>query len=98
MENWSVFDLSPDDGRKSFYGKAKVFCHGNVRILQSYNTEVCAIDANGRFLRFWAGYSATTMRHVNRFLQFYGIPGGGKAWWDAQPVERFNWVSFYLAS
>lgn len=35
----------------------------------------------------WGGYSATTMRHVNSFLSFYDINGGGKAWWDMQPVE-----------
>lgn len=33
------------------------------------------------------GYSATTMRHVNSFLSFYDMNGGGKAWWDTQPVE-----------
>ena len=98
MKEWSIFDLSPDDGRKSFYGKAKVYCKGNTRVLMSYNTEVCAIDETGRFVRYWTGYSVTTMRHVNAFLRFYGIPGGGKSWWDAQPVERFKWVSFYLAS
>lgn len=33
------------------------------------------------------GYSATTMRHVNSFLSFYDMNGGGKSWWDMQPVE-----------
>ena len=27
------------------------------------------------------------MRHVNSFLQAEGVNGGGKAWWDKQPVE-----------
>lgn len=33
------------------------------------------------------GYSATTMRHVNSFLSFYDMNGGGKSWWNMQPVE-----------
>lgn len=32
------------------------------------------------------GYSATTMRHVNSFLQFFGVAGGGKSWWDSLEV------------
>lgn len=80
------YELIPTDGRKSFYGKAVVFEKDNgEKILQSYNTEVCKITS-GEFVRLWSGYSATTMRHVNSFLQRFGIPGGGKAWWDALPV------------
>lgn len=80
------YELTPVDGRKSFYGKAVVFEKDNgEKVLQSYNTEVCKITS-GEFVRLWSGYSATTMRHVNSFLQRFGIPGGGKAWWDALPV------------
>lgn len=80
------YELIPTDGRKSFYGKAVVFEKDNgEKILQSYNTEVCKITS-GEFVRLWSGYSATTMCHVNSFLQRFGIPGGGKAWWDALPV------------
>lgn len=77
------------DRAKSFYGKAKVIEKDNgEKILQSYNTEVCKIGRNGEFVRLWGGYSVTTMRHVNSFLSFFGIPGGGKAWWNALPVEE----------
>ena len=34
------------------------------------------------------GYSATTMRHINAFIEMFGISGGGKKWWDALPVEE----------
>jgi len=72
---------------KSFYNKAVVIEKDNgEKVLQSYNTEVCKITANGEFVRLWSGYSVTTMRHVNSFLQFVGISGGGKKWWDAQPI------------
>ena len=81
------FDLPCLDSRKSFYGKAKVFVlkTGEI-ILQSYTTPVCMIDKNGNFLRLWDGESITTMRHVNSFLDFYGLPGGGVAWWRQQEV------------
>ena len=76
------FDLPVmSDTRKSFYNKAVVTEHDNGDIeLRSYNTTVCRIR-NGKFERLWDGYSATTMRHINAFVDFYGIEGGGKAWW-----------------
>lgn len=82
-----IYELIPMDGRKSFYGKAKVIEKDGETLLQSYNTEVCKVTSSGQFVRLWSGYSATTMRHVNSFLDLVGIAGGGKAWWDAQTVE-----------
>ena len=77
------------DRVKSFYGKAKVIEKDNgEKVLLSYNTEVCKISRNGEFVRLWGGYSVTTMRHVNSFLSFFGISGGGKAWWNNQAVEN----------
>lgn len=84
-----IYDLPCLDRRKSFYGKARIKeTENGEKVLQSYNTEVCKINVNGQFVRMWGGYSATTMRHVNSFLSFFGIPGGGKAWWDAQEVQQ----------
>ena len=97
IKKYNVFELVPDDGRKSFYNKATVTEINGRAVLKSYNTEVCEIDAAGVFHRYWSGYSVTTMRHANAFLHLYGVPGGGKAWWDAQPVEEFSWVKFYIA-
>ena len=75
------------DRAKSFYGKAKVIEKDNgEKVLQSYNTEVCKITSSGEFVRLWSGYSVTTMRHINSFLQLVGIAGGGKAWWDVQKI------------
>lgn len=83
-----MYELQPNDSRKSFYGKARVIEKDNgEKVLQSYNTEVCKVTSGGQFVRLWSGYSATTMRHVNSFLDLVGIAGGGKAWWDAQTVE-----------
>lgn len=83
-----IYDLPCFDSRKSFYGKAKVIekDNGNV-VLQSYNTEVCRVTPSGEFVRMWGGWSVTTGRHINSFLSFMGIPGGGKAWFLSQPME-----------
>jgi hypothetical protein len=83
-----TFELQPNDNRKSFYNKAKVIEKDNGDIeLQSYNTIVARIH-NGRFERLWSGYSATTMRHINAFVDAFGINGGGKAWWTSLEVAE----------
>jgi hypothetical protein len=89
-DNMKVYELTPGgyDRAKSFYGKAKVIETDGETLLQSYDTTVCKIDKSGEFVRMWSGYSATTMRHINAFIEMFGISGGGKKWWDALPVEE----------
>ena len=79
--------LTPVDGRKSFYGKAYVQREGNVLALFSYDTKVCSF-VNGKVVKHWNDYSATTMRHVNAFVQHCKIAGGGKAWWTSLPYVK----------
>lgn len=86
------YELNCYDNHKSFYGKAKVIALNNASfVLQSYETQVCKlywIDGEAYFVRFWGGYSATTMRHVNSFLNHFGFTQyGGKKWWDSLPFE-----------
>lgn len=87
-----TFELVPGkyDGVKSFYKKAFVIenTDTNERILKSYETRVAKITGDGEFVRLWGDYSATTMRHVNAFIDLYHVPGGGKKWWLALPVKR----------
>lgn len=85
-----IYELTPTgyDRAKSFYGKAKVIEKDGETVLQSYDTEVCKINASGGFVRLWSGYSVTTMRHINSFIDMFGIEGGGKKWWNALPVEE----------
>ncbi len=77
------FDLPVmGDTRKSFYGKARVIERDNGDVeLESYNTIVCRVR-NGKFEKLWDGYSMTTMRHINSFLEYMRIDGGGKSWWN----------------
>ena len=82
MVNGRVFDLTPTDGRKSFYGKAKVVVSNNgTATLYSYNTEICRVN-NGRLEKIWNGWTATTGRHIAAFCNAYGIPYSGKKDWD----------------
>lgn len=56
--------------------------------LQSYGTTVCGIKGN-EFVRRWYGYSATTQRHVNAFLDLFGKGNySGKANWCAMPIGQ----------
>lgn len=68
-----IFELTPTNGRKSFYGKAKVIEQDGEKILISYTTEVCKIDKNGIFQMLWTGRSNTTTAHIKAFKSFYGI-------------------------
>lgn len=75
--------------QKSYYQKAYILMddYGNA-FLKSYNTIVCGI-INGSFHRYWFGYSATTMKHINDFLRCFNVSGGGKKWWQSLEVERY---------
>lgn len=79
--------LSPVDGRKSFYGKAYVLPVDGGIALYSYDTKVASC-INGGIVKHWNDYSATTMRHINSFVQHCGIAGGGKAWWMGLPYVK----------
>lgn len=101
-----IYELPCLDGHKSFYGKARVMeCTNGEKLLQSYDTIVCKLDAAGNFVRLWSGYSATTQRHVNSFLQLNGLDGlQGKANWDKMPVASprrshfdMTWQNSYRA-
>ena len=84
-----ALELKPTNGRKSFYGKALIIEKDDGDIeLRSYNTIVCRIR-NRKFERLWDGYSATTMNHINSFLDTFGIDGGGKSWWTSLEVCNY---------
>ena len=97
LKNYREFELIPTDGRKSFYHKALVIQKGNIALLKSYETIVASYNTKTKqFTRHWNDESRTTTRHINAFLNAFGIPGGGVNWWREQEVKPFNWVSFYV--
>lgn len=63
-----IYDLIPTDGRKSFYGKAKVFIEDDgTETLYSYNTPIIKRTAAGELVRIWDGWSAITGWHIAAF-------------------------------
>lgn len=68
------FDLPCFDGRKSFYGKAKIIELDNgTKQLKSYNTIVGEIDATNNYIELWTGKTQTTTRHIKSFKKFYNL-------------------------
>lgn len=63
-----IYELIPDDGRKSFGGKAIVEIAANgTETLYSYGTPIIKRTAKGKLIRLWGGWSATTGRHIKAF-------------------------------
>ena len=84
------WQLLPIEGvnRRAYYRR-----NGNSIELKSYDTVVFSYDTiTGELMRHWAGYSATTLKHVQMFLCFITNQPYrknttfGKANWEAMPV------------
>ena len=63
-----------------FGGRALVIPTENGYILQSYYTNVCEIK-NGKFIKLWEGFSATTLKHINAFRKHFNFPMISKREW-----------------
>ena len=62
------FELMPNDGRKSFYGKAIVeIDNEGSETLYSYGTPILTKRTNSEMVKHWDGWSATTGRHIKAF-------------------------------
>ena len=69
-----IYDLVPVyDGRKSFYGKAKVIEIENDVFLISYGTIVAFFNRDTKIAKVIDTYSATTLRHIKEFLKQSGF-------------------------
>lgn len=71
-----TFELTPTNGRKSFYGKCKVEKFGKLSTLFSYSTKVATFDNNTN--KIWVTQDEkhltnTTLTHVRAFLNYYGF-------------------------
>lgn len=62
------YELTPVDGRKSFYWKAVVIVEDNgTETLYSYNTPIIKRLVSGELVKLWDGWTATTGRHIKAF-------------------------------
>lgn len=80
-------ELLPNDGRKSFYGKAYTIMIGGVlETLYSYDTPIIRRERDGSLTRLWpadpADFTATTGRHIRAFC------GLGKHEFLALPLQE----------
>ncbi len=81
------FALVPRFSRvKSFYKKAMIRPFPGGLTLYSYGTPVCTV-CDEKIFRCLDGWSATTARHVNEFLQQCGFHAISKAEWMVLPVH-----------
>lgn len=63
-----MYELISTNGCKSFYGKAWVMVEDNgTETLYSYDTAIIKRIPGGELVRLWAGWSATTGRHIAAF-------------------------------
>ena len=77
--------LKPIDGRKSFYGKAKVIKYDDgSEDLISYNTKVLTKRKDGTLIKCWDGFSQTTFRHIKAYCLCLNLTK--KEWQDMEVV------------
>lgn len=63
-----IYELTPTNSRKSFYGKAKVIIEDNgTETLYSYDTPIIKRLASGELVKLWDGWTQTTGNHIAAF-------------------------------
>lgn len=83
MKKALVYELTPNNGRKSFYGKAKCVTNEGIRCLLSYETIVGYEDEKGMH-RCSDVATVTTMNHVRAFT----ASNISKKEWLNLPLEK----------
>lgn len=100
MKTKRIYELTPHDSHKSFYGKALVIeLENGDELLQSYSTIVLIKKPDGKLIRTWDGYSATTGRHIASFVginkkKYLELPLDSASFYGYVPVEskyKVNW-------
>lgn len=68
--------------------KNNLFCDTDAEEakIYSYSTLVAMVK-NGKLHRYWSGYSATTIKHINQVLITLGMPKISKKDWEELPCE-----------
>ena len=87
-----ALEVTPIGMQKSFYGKAWEILvpEDDAYVLVSYGRNVARLYftdyENGVMIRLWDGYSQTTMRHINSWLQWHGMNPITKKQWQEMEV------------
>lgn len=84
-----VYELTPINGRKSFYGKCKVMESNSddatISKLLSYDTVVAEYHHKDKKMIVNGYYSPTTASHINAFLDYFGFDTCSK-----KELENYN--------
>lgn len=81
----TTFELTPVNGRKSFYNKCRVETDGNISYLISYTTKVAHYNHETNKMTVNGWFSSTTATHINAFLKYYGFDTCNK-----KQLENYN--------
>jgi len=101
MDVKRIYKLSPCDSHKSFYGKALVIeLENGDELLQSYSTIVLIKKPDGKLIRTWDGWSATTGRHIRAFAwinkkEYLELPLDSASFYGYIPVANKYKVSWW---
>lgn len=96
----AIYELTPRDSRKSFYGKALIIEMNNGDVLlQSYSTIILIKKPDGKLIRTWDGWSATTGRHIASFCglnkkEYLKLPLDSASFYGYGPVPSDYKVSW----
>ena len=71
---------------KPFDNRSAIINDNGVPTLLSYWTKVARLE-NGKLVRLWDDWSATTAKHVKLFCAYYKISAPNKQEWLKMPVE-----------
>ena len=87
MTKAKLTELIPTNGRKSFYGKAKVAIVDGVVCLRSYDSTIASMSRNGNVYRHYDGERTnTTCTHLRSFLATFAPSASEKEFWQL-PVK-----------
>lgn len=77
LKNYQTRELTPADGRRSFYQKCCELIADDVKVLKSYSSLVAVIKNNTIYLNNNINdellFSNTTLRHIKSFLVNNGL-------------------------
>ena len=75
-----VYMLPNSNNRATYAVKNGGTDGGYYLVLTSYYTDVAKID-DGKLIKLWDGWSATTKRHIDEFCRLFNMPSPSKYQW-----------------
>lgn len=65
-----------------------LFCDTDAEEVKIYSySTLVAVLKNGKLVRYWRGYSSTTIKHINQVLEELNLPKITKKDWEELPCD-----------